>query len=274
MNCHEFENQIIDSANAVSPSSEMKLHAQDCHRCAISFANAEAMNSALSQVARLEKNAAPSSNLEITLLTAFRQQHEKKSVPVIGWMDSVYAAFSQLKWGLATAVVLVLLGLAAAKMLPSEKKETVVKTPDVTPTFSVPLPAPEPENKKFSEPEPKPFLVKRSPMNSIRTIPVAVKNRKVVTPQPESSTSVEVGDFEILEPEKPLLAKDFIPFDYAATMPPPDSLQVMRVKLAREKLASMGLMMPRGNRQSPFVNAALLVGSDGVPRAINVASLR
>ena len=273
MNCHEFENQIIDSAKVVSLSSEMKLHAQDCHRCAIRMANAEEMNAALSQVARLEKNAAPSPNLETVLLSAFRQRHEKKSVPAAGWMDSVYAAFSQLKWGLATAAVLVLLGLAVAKMLP-EQSETIVKSPDFKPSLSASLPPQEPAFKNVLDPEPKQVLVKRNPMNSIRTIPIASKNRIGVAPNPTSSTSVEVGDFEILEPEKPLAAKDFIAFDYAETMPPADDLRLMRVKLAREKLASMGLTMPRGNRQSPFVNADLLVGSDGVPRAINVASFR
>ncbi len=274
MNCFAFENQILDLKKDASLIAEMNSHALECPRCAMRWSNAQAMNSLTTAVVLADQNSAPPPQVESALLSAFRQQHEKKIAPNVRWMDSVYAAFSQLKWGLATAAVLVVLGLAAAKMLPNEKTEIVVKAPDVNPTLSVSLPAPEPENKKFSEPEPKPVLVKRSSMNSIRTIPVASKNRRVVAPQPTSSTSVEVGDFEILEPEKPLLAKDFIPFDYAATMPPPDSLQVMRVKLARETLASMGLTMPRGNRQSPYVNAALLVGSDGVPRAINVGNFR
>ena len=274
MNCLEFENQIIDLAKGVSLSSELKLHAQDCPRCAIRLANAEAMKSTLSHVAHLEKNTAPSPNLEAVLLTAFRQQHEKKSIPTVGWMDLVYAHFNQLKWGFATAAVLILLGLAVAQMLPDDPQKIAVKTPELKPNISSSLPVPEPEIVEVPVPEPERELVKRSPMNSIRTIPVAYENRSGRSPKPTSSTSVEVGDFEILEPEKPLSAKDFIAFDYAETMPPADSLQLMRVPLAREKLASMGLTMPRNNRQSPFVNADLLVGSDGVPRAINAVSLR
>ncbi len=274
MNCLEFENQILDLAKGVSLSSELKLHAQDCPRCAIRLANAEAMKSTLSHVAILDKNAAPSPKSEAALLNAFRQQHEKKSVPAIGWMDSVYALFDQFKWGLATAAVLILLGFAVAQMLPNDSQKIAVKTPELTLSVSASLPVPEPKVIQAPEPEPERVLVKRSPMNSIRTIPVVYKNRNGSLPRPTSSTSVEVGDFEILEPEKPLSAKDFIAFDYAETMPPADSLQLMRVKLAREKLASMGLTMPRNNRQSPFVNADLLVGSDGIPRAINAVSLR
>ncbi len=274
MNCLEFENEIIDLAKGVSLSSEIKLHAQDCSRCAIRLANAEAMKATLLHVATVDKNAAPSPNLEAALLTAFRQQHEKKSVPAIGWMDSVYALFGQLKWGLATAVVLILLGLAVAQMLPNDSQIIVVKTPELKPSISASLPVLEPKIIEAPVPEPERELVKRSPINSIRTIPVAYENRSGRLPKPTSSTSVEVGDFEILEPDKPLSAKDFIAFDYAETMPPADNLQLMRVKLAREKLASMGLTMPRNIRQSPFVNADLLVGSDGVPRAINAVSLR
>jgi hypothetical protein len=274
MNCFAFENQILDLKKVASLTAEMNSHVLECPRCALRLTNAQAMNSAMKTVALADKNSAPSPQLESALLSAFRLQHEKKVVPKIGWMDSLYAAFSQLKWGLATATVFILLGLAAAKMLSAEKKDIVVKSPELKPTLEVVSSTPVPEKLYVPEPAPSPTLVKRSPMNKIRPFQVAVQNPRFVAPKSNSSTSVEVGDFEILEPEKPLLAKDFIPFDYAATMPPADSLQVMRVPLSREKLASMGLTIPRSNRQSPVVNAHLLVGSDGIPRAINVGNFR
>jgi hypothetical protein len=83
--------------------------------------------------------------------------------------------------------------------------------------------------------------------------------------------TVEVGPFELDEPEA-ISAKDFLVFDYAQTLPPADSMQLMRVRMPRERLVPLGIPLPRETRNENFVNADFLVGSDGVPRAIRVAN--
>lgn len=272
MNCLEFEKNVIDLAKGVSLSSESNQHAQECPRCAIRWRNVGVLKDALTRVASADRTAMPPPHLEAALLSAFRQQHQEKLVPVAGWFDLLSAFFGQLKWGLVTAAVLILLGMAVARMTVDAPQQIVERSPVPAPSAAASVP--EPDVVTGTAPQYEENRVAHSPINPMKAVLAQVKSRNNFQGKSNSSVSVEVGDFEVMEPEKPLLAKDFIPFDFAETMPPADNLQLMRVRMPREKLEGLGLSLPRRKVQSGFINADLLIGSDGVPRAINTVSLR
>lgn len=62
----------------------------------------------------------------------------------------------------------------------------------------------------------------------------------------------------------------FLPLGYAG--PPPDAYQVVRVKMDRSSLVQYGLPLNLERSDEPL-NADLLVGNDGVPRAVRFVNL-
>lgn len=280
MNCWEFDNVVMDVARSETRGVPMDAvvkqqalaHAQSCSRCADCLASEQALSQGLRAVAMRDQSLAAPALLENVLLAAFRQQEDAK-VPVAVVTPVVAASplklfFFRMKWALATAAGLALVAIAVARMMqPAPTQPHVVDnhtTPAPSATVSpaerekvVPPIAPEPEIKKElakNDVQPRPFIpVKRQPSR---------QNGRV---------TVDVGPFEVdVNEMESLSAKDFLVFDYARTLPPADSTQLMRVRMPRERLAPLGIQIPRAVRNSEYVNADFLVGSDGVPRAIRV----
>ncbi len=64
---------------------------------------------------------------------------------------------------------------------------------------------------------------------------------------------------------------DFVPLPYAEAIAPDEATETVRVQLARESLQAMGVPVSE-NRLGDDVQADLLLGMDGTPRAIRISN--
>ncbi len=277
MRCLEFEKIVIDLAHGearlidISQRQTGLAHAENCARCAARLANEKALNQGFRQLIKTDAALAAAPKIEATLLAAFRNRAVVTPVPVPAKV-LVFPArprFYWAKWAMAAAAVL-LIAFGVARALqpqPPDKANDKIAQQSPTPTVKEETPAPVPAPR---EQQPSVIAVRNS--NNFSAKPKAIKRNFVPKLQhnPDHVT-VEVGQFEVAEPEQ-ISAKDFMVFDYAATMPPPERSQIMRVKFPRENLAPLGIPIPVQIRNRDFINTDLLVGSDGVPRAIRVVN--
>ena len=280
MRCLEFEKIVIDLAHGevrlmdISQRQSGLAHAENCARCAARLANEKALNQGFRQLIKTDAALAASPKIEATLRAAFRNRAvvTPVPVPVKVLVFPSRPRFYWAKWAMAAAAAVLLVAFGLARALQPQqpdkvKHEIAQQSPAPAPTVkeetSAPLPAPR-------EQQPSVIAVRNG--NNFSAKPKTIKRNFAPKLQhnPDSVT-VEVGQFEVAEPEQ-LSAKDFMVFDYAATMPPPERSQIMRVKFPRENLAPLGITIPLQIRNRDFINTDLLVGSDGVPRAIRVVN--
>ena len=291
MNCSEFANIVVDLAQSerrgvllnVAMKQRGLQHAQSCVPCAARLKMEQALSRSLRAVATGDQPLSAPASVESALLAAFRAREE--AAPVVAkvltptFNESPFQRFfQQMKWALIPALAAAMLVIAFAvtrvmtstssspsspgESLTANNQATPAPTASATPSALEPMPEPMPET--------------RGEMAlRVRTgnAPTRIKAPSNYAP-PRSRggrVTVDVGEFEPFEPEA-VSAKDFLVFDYAQNLPPADSMQLMRVRMPRERLVPLGIPLPRETRNENFVNADFLVGSDGVPRAIRVAN--
>ena len=286
MNCSEFENIVVDLAQSemrgvllnVTMKQRGLQHAQSCVPCAGRLKMEQALSRSLRAVATGDQSLSAPASVESALLAAFRAREEAAPIAAKVLTPTFYESpfqrfFRQMKWALipALAAAMVLIAFAVARVmtptapsqpLTADNKTMPAPTASATPSAPEPIPEPLPETRND-------LAVRVSTGNA----PTRIKATPNYAP-PRSRggrVTVDVGDFEPFEPEA-VSAKDFLVFDYAQNLPPADSMQLMRVRMPRERLVPLGIPLPRETRNENFVNADFLVGSDGVPRAIRVAN--
>lgn len=289
MKCTDFENIVVDLARGLSLDATLKQqgvqHAQSCVRCAGRLKTEQALSRSLRTVAARDQLLSAPNSVETALLAAFRAQTEATTmaanVITPHFNESpLKRFFSQMKWMLVPAAAMATIVLCAVAVL-RVMQPTVPSSPDssqasgsvsATASPTVNATTPEPLEKAAL---PVPQEEEAPPAFAVRTrrAPTLAKaiGHQVAARQRGSRVTVDIGEFRVDEPEA-ISAKDFLVFDYAQTLPPADSVQLMRVRLPRERLAPLGVPLPREARNENFVNADFLVGSDGVPRAIRVAN--
>lgn len=283
MNCFEFEKIVVDLARSETLDATIKQlgmqHAQSCLRCAARLKNEQTISRGLRAVAKSDKVVSAPASMENALLAAFRAREEVAPVAaniiVPEFKESLLQRFfAQFKWAFVPAAVaaLVLIAFAVTRVMqPASIQQSPVATTLVTPApvRIIESPVPDQVNALIPESdEPQKMVALAS--STRRAMPVKTTPKPMISRSPEGRVTVDVGEFFVDEPES-ISAKDFLVFDYARTLPPADSTQLMRVRMPRERLAPLGIPLPRESRNDDFVNADLLVGSDGVPRAIRVA---
>ncbi len=288
MNCLAFEKIVMDLARNETQEMDVATrqsgleHAQSCLPCARRLKTEQTLSQGLRAVARGDQSLSAPAVVEAALLAAFRRREEAASsaahvvVPALT-NSPLKHFFAQIKWAFVPAAALTALALiafAVSRVMqpPSAPQREItmaspspatVDTPSAPEQVKAPLPQFEPEEpQRVALANPRssrmPLSVKA---NSMRPMPVRRGDR----------VTVDVGPFQLDEPES-FSTKDFLVFDYAQNLPPADSVQLMRVRMPRERLAPLGIPLPNNARNENFVNADFLVGSDGVPRAIRVAN--
>ena len=285
MYCEAFEKIVVDIARELALDETAKQsglhHARSCVRCAGRLKTEQGLSRGLHAVAKSDQLLSAPPALEASLLAAFRQRDEAATVAATVIVptfreSALQRFFAQFKWDFAPVAaftVIVLITIAASRVMTptsTTQKELTLATPSPatvdTPSTQEQVKAPMPQ----FEPEPQRIAVEKSPTSRQ---PLQVKANPM-RPQPlrrGDRVTVDVGPFQLDEPEI-VSAKDFIVFDYARNLPPADSVQLMRVRMPRERLEPLGIPLPENTRNENFVNADFLVGSDGVPRAIRVAN--
>ncbi len=242
MNCQDFEATILNMARMqlleASARRQTLAHIAECPVCADWLAEQQALTAAIRSTAKSlrEENASP--QVEHSLRAAFLSQtkvssQRHRSLPARRWPQQALLAA-------AAILLLVLLAGTIRQWLQA----------DQAPQTTVTLPTPEPE-----EPDSQPERVSPTgpPERTTERQFAGGTRRKRSGIRPKATTSEDEAEFIVLANENQLV--------------PLESGQVLRVEIPASALISMGLRITTEDVSKPVL-ADLLVGQDGLPRAI------
>ncbi len=244
MNCQDFEATILSMARAQLLDSAARrqtlAHIATCQACADLLADQQTLTAIVRQTARSLREENASVQVEGALRAAFRKQTLAAAAPVANssvvrrWL----AQPSSRRALLATAAALLLfLFLGMRQWARTGQPAATVAT---VPTPSAP---------NVADTRPTPVPPEQAPARhlarSVRRPPSGVRPRAV--------SGDEYNEFIVLANDTQLV--------------PLESGQVLRVEVPTSTLISMGLRITAEDVSKPVL-ADLLVGQDGLPRAI------
>lgn len=238
MNCQDFEATILNMARMqlleASARRQTLAHVAECPVCADWLAEQQTLTAAIRSTAKSLREENASLHVELSLRAAFRSQmnvasQRHISTPARRWLQQAL---------LATAAILMLFLLAGAI-------RQWLRT-DQIPKTAVTLPTPEPK-----EPDSQPERVSPTAQPERQFAGESRGKRSGI--RPKATTSEDEAEFIVLANESQLV--------------PLESVQVLRVEISTSALISMGLRITTEDLSKPVL-ADLLVGQDGMPRAI------
>lgn len=277
MNCKNFENVIGDLArnqmiDAQARESALE-HADGCAQCGARLADEQTLTLGLRALSMQSANVEAPAKVEAALFAAFRAPEK---VVALGSYRKQSATRARSLWkvaaAVAAAVVLTFFTFALKDShwpKPSPGERAAAAKP-ATNDNATPVQVDEHEKvavkdvsgvgsgnqagtgKGLMQPE----NFRRNPARRANRVDVANKSNGSVRP---AETANNAGNAEV--------ATDFMPLTYDAGVAPLDSGHLVRVELPRTALLSMGLPMSV-ERQNEYVKADVLMGEDGVARAI------
>lgn len=242
MNCQDFEATILNMARMqlleASARRQTLAHIAECPGCADWLAEQQTLTAAIRSTAKSLREENASLHVELSLRAAFQSQtnvasQRNISPPARRWPQQAL---------LATAAILMLFLLAGAI-------RQWLRT-DPIPKTAVTLPTPE-----IKEPDSQPERVSPTgpPERTTERQFAGGTRRKRSGIRPKATTSEDETEFIFLANESQLV--------------PLESGSVLRVEIPASALISMGLRITTEDLSKPVL-ADLLVGQDGLPRAI------
>jgi hypothetical protein len=237
---HQIFGELCDA----TLRAQALAHAAECAACAARLADERSLAAGLRALAAQDEPLAAPASVEAALLTAFRQQAQGSAPSV----TSLRSRAPRWLWAAAAILLIGILTLAVRGRLSGNSQASSPNviaraTPTVTPVAV--------EQKQSVAFKP----------NSPATDKAAPKQLRVARKRPSQREQVERY---LVESE---IATDFLPLSDAVGLSRPERLQIIRVNMPRVALASFGLPMSFERATEP-VQADLVVGSDGLPRAI------
>jgi hypothetical protein len=254
MNCRQFEDLMTDLAreNALEEAvrSQALAHAGCCSRCSELLANQRALSAAI-KLSIADGGEAPA-HLEKAIISAYRLRRAKTPRGIASLQ--VPRARRVSYWGIAAAVLVALLGVAALRLLrtsPPVATRVARPTPDL------------PEQKNSP-----PAVMEATPEHMVSmsaAAPVASKSEPAVkrAGPKQPAAKAPPADAEI--------ATDFFALTSGPEVAAMESGQLVRVLLPRNAMAAYGLPVNQERIDQP-VTAQVLIGQDGVARAIRFLS--
>lgn len=240
MNCRDYENTILNMARAqlleASARRQTLAHIAQCPACADRLAEQQTLTAAVRFAAKSLREEGASAHVEQSLRAAFRKQ--ANAAPAFN-----HSPIRARQWPkqtlLAAAAILLLFLLAGVihQWSPAERNQKTATAP--------------PRPKESVKPAESPSPVPPSEPETVRQ--VAAERRRTQPAPRREVASIEDTEFIALAGENQLV--------------PLESGQVLRVELPASTLISMGLRITAEDVSKPVL-ADLLVGQDGLPRAI------
>ena len=268
MSCNDFEMVVKDLIRNHSMEAKKKeealIHAKSCVRCAARLPNEKFLANALRVTAKAERASAPA-HVKANLLAAFAANcgNEVSVNPRPYFVRTSASGSNRFAWlfawqwaAVATVIVVALISAATMRSLfmqPKDKLQQAVTaySNDIT----IPEHKDKPENRVQSP---------RTPLLKNTNVQIAYryKNKNALRPKPVKQPSIE-------NQTNNEITSEFIALTYTNETSAIDSGMVVRVKVPRATLIAMGLPMNAANKDG-YVKADLVVGDDGVARAIRL----
>lgn len=251
MNCREFSQHVRDLADdrlmdALIRRSAL-AHSIACRACSSLLAGERAVNEDLRLYAEATERASASPRLKQVLRAAFDARHSAAATvaPVIDFPTAAPRRWA--RWTLAAAAGLIAL-LAVGVLLSARRESSVAPaTPVAMETPAVAA-------------TPSPTAVD-APAHPQTDSQIAAAPRRRAARASRSSRAALMNNSEE--------TTAFIPLTYLGGASPSDGGLIVRVEVPRTTLLSLGLPLNLDRRQE-LVKADLLVGDDGIARAIRL----
>jgi hypothetical protein len=264
MNCERFQSVASDLArNEIIEASEQisaLAHIEECERCAQSWSEQRELSDRLRIVSKQMNSLQAPDDLEERLRLAFRSRTSVRfSRPAPQhwryWMTA------------AAAALLIFFGLIAWRALvfsgPRQALQAKSNGPVAVPSAS-PKPAPSPVAISGGNRGQK----KSAPLNRrLGTPKLANTRQQKPSRDATAKRTKEPAINAASNTEAKEVTTDFVALGYGSALDLQDGGQLVRVELPRSALARFGLPMNM-NRADERVKADVLVGADGLARAI------
>lgn len=261
MNCQEFAKQAFEYADprqSKSVQSDALLeHAATCPGCVIRLEAERALTTGLELFADDERSIEAPRPLRDDLVIAFANRAGSLSPNVVQFPSRS----NWIRWALAVAAT-VILGFLLFSALWSPKPKTNEVAGSITREEGVEPKVLQPDLASTDLSKDSGVVAATTGPDESRVRSIKVKtNRHVAQPlksevETEQTTTSEVKS-------------EFVPLTYLNSATAMESGMVVRVEVAREQLASLGLPFDL-ERAGDIIKADVVLGDDGVARAIRL----
>ncbi|MBD0371862.1 MAG: hypothetical protein ICV60_13565 [Pyrinomonadaceae bacterium] len=282
MNCKNFEAIISDLAREQMLEAHTResalLHIEECAECARMIEDERALTRGLrSLVTSMQVMEAPAS-LEATLRAKFREQVAAQNSPVVVQMPQRASAWQRWYPHAVAAAVLLMFAIGGASMLRLRQEQPAASQKNVAASSSKPENKAQPLNASIAPAatdeveETAPTTIDKADaagggQRLSRSEVAAITGGNA--PRRPGITSVRKSDIDRsgMSQTGGEIATDFMPVSYGDNLNDLDNGRIVRVEMPRSALAQFGLPvnMERANER---IKADVLIGDDGMPRAI------
>jgi len=273
MNCKEFQtivNELVYDKVVDAETRQTGLaHAALCADCALLLSETQDVRTALQMTGRRETEEAPT-RVRQSLLAAFAEQRSAaapgKPVATPATVTSI-SSRRNFAW-LTAAAVAAAAALLIALLLPTLLRRTPTSKTSNGAVVIKSTPTP-PETPKEQPPTPAPQVSKERVAGVQHSIPHPKHDDFVARASRNPNRVEKVTSAPTKEASAKKTGNEFLPLTYLASATAMESGTVMRVKLSRATLISLGLSV-NVEHANDVVRADLIVGDDGVARAIRL----
>ncbi len=236
MSCDALREAIVETGRGqevgVGTAAAVETHVAHCQACAARLARERELSAGLRALASDASRTSGSSELEQSLIEAFRErQRPLRRAAVRRWIPMA-----------AAAVLLVGAGLWLSR---SGAENPKTEQPQLARTAIDPSPGPIAQTSKPA------------------TVPLQPTGDAATKPRPHRTVRSRPSRF--------VAAEGFVMLPAAANLPPFESGEIVRMELPVTSLPAYGLEIAPDARR-PAVEADLLVGQDGQARAIRLVN--
>jgi hypothetical protein len=266
MNCQDFNavvGELADGRTLEAAARGAGLeHAAVCAACSARLMAARAVGAALSVASREETEEAPA-RVKRALLTAFAEQRKVTAAHASGVAPAPVVELTSRRaprwWGVAVAAAaaVVLLSLALPSLVGVSPDASQVPPPDMSAEVKVPS---EPAPTAIESGVVPPASKETTQGGASKNIASRARKHSSLTRGSASSKNEAVAQN---------VGNDYLPLTYLDAATAIESGTVVRVKLSRSALISLGV--PVGvERADELMKAEVVLGDDGVARAIRL----
>jgi len=274
MSCRNFETVITELARGQMTEAGARenalAHMGSCKSCAMKYADDQALTAGLRAVATKLSAAEASARVEEALVSAFRQRTTTPLSPIAQPSYRTLSGWATLAVA-AAAAFLVVSVFGVSRLLFNSSSESspqnVARTSQPAPVSS-PITAPQNPVPSSAEVQSTTAVSSSEPPLE-ENVPTRFADRsraQKFNALLNSKTKRSAKDYFADANEREEITTDFLPLTYGG-LSQMDGGQIVRVEVPRSALQSFGLPM-NVERASGRVKADVLVGNDGVARAI------